>query len=97
MIQILDRNSSNTSKYSLRNAIYRADSVRRAVRANVPWELWYTVRNNAAHRGKSAIRDFRIVHDAALGLSEALIALLRLEVPVLNKHYESLGIPQHSA
>ena len=77
--------------------IYRADSVRRAVRANVPWELWYTVRNNAAHRGKSAIRDFRIVHDAALRLSEALIALLRLEVPVLNKHYESLGIPQHSA
>ncbi len=77
--------------------VYRADRVRRAVRANVPWELWYTVRNNAAHRGKSAIRDFRIVHDAALGLSEALIALLRLEVPVLNKHYESLGIPHHLA
>ena len=72
--------------------IYRADRVKRAVRTNVPWELWYTVRNNAAHRGKSAIRDFRIVHDAALGLSEALIALLRLEVPDLNQHYESLGI-----
>ena len=72
--------------------IYRADRVKRAVRTNVPWELWYTVRNNAAHRGKSAIRDFRIVHDAALGLSEALIALLRLEVPALNQHYESLGI-----
>ena len=73
--------------------VYRADRVKRAVRTNVPWELWYTVRNNAAHRGKSAIRDFRIVHDAALGLSEALIALLRLEVPDLNQHYESLGIP----
>ena len=73
--------------------IYRADSVRRPVRKRVPWEYWYAVRNNAAHRGKSAIRDVRIVQNAALGLSEALIALLRLEVPALDERYESLGIP----
>ena len=80
-----------------RERIYRSDRVKRPVRTSVPWEYWYGVRNNAAHRGKSAIRDVRIVHDAARGLSEALIALLRLEVPALDEHYESLGIPLHAA
>jgi len=74
--------------------IYSAKGVSRAVRTTVPWETWYTVRNNAAHRGKSALKDFKIVDNAARGLSEALIALLRLEVPLLNEHYESLGIPR---
>ncbi len=77
--------------------IYSAKSVSRAVRTTVPWETWYAVRNNAAHRGKSALKDFKIVDNAARGLSEALIALLRLEVPALDEHYENLGILLHPA
>ena len=77
--------------------IYLSNKVKRSARTHVPWEQWYTVRNNAAHRGKTAIKDFRIVHNAARGLSEALIALIRLEVPALDEHYESLGIPLHAA
>ncbi len=72
--------------------IYSTKGVKNPVSINIPWKHWYTVRNNSAHRGKTAIRDFRIVDNAARGLSEALIALLRLEVPVLDQHYESLGI-----
>ncbi|MDA9790954.1 gamma-glutamylcyclotransferase [bacterium] len=73
--------------------VFRSDHVRRAVRAHVPWEQWYTVRNNAAHRGKSAIRDIDVVRETAMGLSEALAALLGLEVPELRDHYaETLGL-----
>ena len=69
--------------------VFRSDFVRRAVRAHVPWEQWYTVRNNAAHRGKSAIRDIDVVRETAKGLSEALVALLGLEVPELRDHYSA--------
>lgn len=72
--------------------IFRATSARRPARQHRPWETWYTVRNNAAHRGKSAIRDAKLVRDTAMGLSEALIALLSEEVPPLGSHYQNLGL-----
>ena len=72
--------------------IFRATSVRRSARQHRPWETWYTVRNNAAHRGKSAFRDAQLVQDTAMGLSEALVALLSEEVPPLGCHYRNLGL-----
>ena len=66
----------------------RRGSVSRSSRsATNPWDYWYTVRNNAVHGGKTAIKDLAIVSDAARGLSEALVALLAYEVPGLQKIY----------
>jgi len=52
------------------------------------WQ-WYTARNNSAHRGKSAYSDYDKVRNAALGLSEFLVALLSQEVNGLE-HLENL-------
>jgi len=69
--------------------VWRADKVKRAVRTHIPTEVWYQVRNNSAHRGKSAAMDYNLVRNCALGLSEFLVALLSQEVDGLE-HLENL-------
>ena len=51
---------------------------------------WRIARNNSVHRGKSAHSDYRLVRNAALGLSEFLVALLSQEVDGLE--FEDLGV-----
>lgn len=60
--------------------VSRTDNVSRPVRLHIPTETWYQVRNNSAHRGKSAFKDYDLVQNSALGLSEFLVALLSQEV-----------------
>lgn len=55
---------------------------------------WRTARNNSVHRGKSAHSDYRLVRNAALGLSEFLVALLSQEVNGLE-HLEDLLTTSH--
>lgn len=70
----------------------RVDSVKKPSRSQTnPWDYWYVVRNNAAHRGKTAFQDMDIVREAAIGLSEALIELLAKEVPPLRQIYVDEG------
>ena len=51
---------------------------------------WYCARNNSAHRGKSSFQDHAKVREAALGLSEFLVALLSQEVKGLEHLEERL-------
>ena len=56
---------------------------------------WYRARNNSAHRGKSAYSDYDKVREAALGLSEFLVALLSHEVNGLE--FEDLSATSSSS
>jgi len=56
---------------------------------------WRTVRNNSVHQGKSAHSDYRLVRNAALGLSEFLVALLSQEVDGLD--FGDLGVTSPSS
>ncbi len=53
---------------------------------------WNVIRDNSAHRGKSAYSDYRRVRNAALGLSEFLVALLSQEVNGLEHLKELLDV-----
>ena len=74
--------------------VWRTNKVKRAVRSRVLTEVWYQVRNNSAHRGKSAAKDYNLVRNCALGLSEFLVALLSQEVNGLE-HLEDLLTTSH--
>jgi len=56
---------------------------------------WRTARNNSVHQGKSAHSDYRLVRNAALGLSEFLVALLSQEVDGLD--FGDLGVTSPSS
>lgn len=72
--------------------VSRTDNVSRPVRRHIPTETWYQVRNNSAHRGKSAFKDYDLIRNSALGLSEFLVALLSQEVNGLEHLKELLDV-----
>jgi len=56
---------------------------------------WRNARNNSVHRGKSGHSDYLLVRNAALGLSEFLVALLSQEVDGLE--FDDLGVTSPSS
>jgi len=70
--------------------IHKSDGGGTPVMPGKVLENWYQIRNNSAHRGKSAYSDYRKVREAALGLSEFLVTLLSQEVNGLEHLQEHL-------
>jgi hypothetical protein len=50
-----------------------------------PFETWYQVRNNLTHRGKGGFHDWVVVHDALVGLHDALRMLIASELPASSR------------
>lgn len=72
--------------------VFRTDIGRVKISPDRPLQYWYQVRNNSAHRGKSVIKDYDLVRNSALGLSEFLVALLSQEVNGLEHLKELLDV-----